>query len=237
MYRTTFVLAVIFMLLSGGGTGSYQKAKKSKTNHPPVIEKFDTTRRAMSFCPWSFQGGDCNRPDTRLSVIASDPDGDKLRYRYECTAGKVVGTGSEVTWILENTSRTDNETATVIVADGRGGESRASVEVLINVCGVCDRPPPACPEIEVLCPDQTVGSKSFKFKAKITGQQEGVEPPSFKWTVRWGNIVRGQFTDEIEVTSSDPEEELSATVEVNGIADPSCLTTASCSVKIKQPLP
>ncbi|HEV8137105.1 MAG TPA: hypothetical protein VGP85_20690 [Pyrinomonadaceae bacterium] len=231
MCRSICVLIMGLTLLSISD-GSYQKTKKSKLNHPPVVEQFETTRRILSFCPWSIEGGECNRPDTRLSVIASDSDGDKLNYRYESTVGKILGKGSEVTWILESGSPRGDQTATVIVDDGRGGEVHASLHILIIDCGVCDPPPPPCPQIAVLCPEHVESSKTLRFKATIISKQES-QRPSFKWTVRWGVIVSGQFTDEIEVQPSDPDEELTATVEVGGY-DPSCATAASCTVNIKQ---
>jgi hypothetical protein len=51
-----------------------------------------------------------------ITVTASDPDGDTLIYHYECSAGTILGSGSEVSW--EAPDETGEVTLTVWVSDG-----------------------------------------------------------------------------------------------------------------------
>lgn len=74
----------------------------------------------------SLSGPDtCSSPCTiTLTAVASDPDGDDLAYTWE---GCAVGSGASATCAL---SGTGEYTATVTVADGRGGSASASKTVI-----------------------------------------------------------------------------------------------------------
>jgi len=41
---------------------------------------------------------DCTDEDVSLSVVATDPDGDKLTYRYTVSGGTTIGQGALVKW-------------------------------------------------------------------------------------------------------------------------------------------
>jgi hypothetical protein len=64
-----------------------------------------------------------------LTCIASDPDGDVVRYSWSASAGNITGVGNKVTWIAPNKGGSFN--ITVIVSDGKGGETRGSVMVTV----------------------------------------------------------------------------------------------------------
>lgn len=51
-----------------------------------------------------------------ITVTASDPDGDTLIYNYECSAGAILGSGSEVNW--QAPEQTGEVTVIVWVSDG-----------------------------------------------------------------------------------------------------------------------
>lgn len=57
-------------------------------NDPPEIEEIAINKTEI-------EPGDA----VAINVIASDPDGDKLTYEYEFSAGEIVGSSSIVTWI------------------------------------------------------------------------------------------------------------------------------------------
>jgi len=86
---------------------------------------------------------------------------------------------------------------------------------------------PACPVVNVSCPDEPSGGKAVKFTANVSSGDTSVTP-TFKWSVSGGKIVGGQGTYEIEVEvgSQNP---LLASVEVGGYA-PSCRAEASCAM-------
>ena len=64
-----------------------------------------------------------------LTCIASDPDGDVVRYSWTASEGSITGVGNKVTWIAPN--KGGNFNVTVIVSDGKGGETRGSVMVTV----------------------------------------------------------------------------------------------------------
>ncbi len=69
-----------------------------------------------------------------LHAVADDPDGDKLSYRWEVSAGTATGTtGPDVKWQLP--TQAGRFAATVIVGDNRGGYVRESVAVVASTAG------------------------------------------------------------------------------------------------------
>jgi len=66
---------------------------------------------------------------TLLTCIASDPDGDVVRYSWTASEGSITGVGNKVTWIAPNKGGSFN--ITVIISDGKGGETRGNVMVTV----------------------------------------------------------------------------------------------------------
>ena len=64
---------------------------------------------------------------TTLTCIATDPDGDVVRYSWSASEGSITGVGNKVTWIAPN--KGGNYNITVIVSDGKGGETKGNVMV------------------------------------------------------------------------------------------------------------
>lgn len=91
-------------------------------NHPPVIEsltaEWDRLKRASN---------------TPITCLASDPDDDELSYTWLANGGNITGEGDTVTWVAPNDYGT--YTITVIVTDGRGGEVRDSIDIIVCSCG------------------------------------------------------------------------------------------------------
>jgi hypothetical protein len=66
---------------------------------------------------------------TVITCVASDPDGDIVRYSWSAGDGSISGTGNRVTWISPNKNGDIGITCTV--SDGKGAESKQTI--LINV--------------------------------------------------------------------------------------------------------
>jgi hypothetical protein len=64
-----------------------------------------------------------------ITCIASDPDGDQVRYSWTASGGSITGVGNKVTWIAPNNGGSYN--ITVIVSDGKGGETTGNVMVTV----------------------------------------------------------------------------------------------------------
>jgi hypothetical protein len=66
---------------------------------------------------------------TLLTCMASDPDGDVVRYNWAASEGSITGVGNKVTWIAPSKSGSFN--VTVVVSDGKGGETTGNVMVTV----------------------------------------------------------------------------------------------------------
>lgn len=66
---------------------------------------------------------------TLLTCVASDPDGDVVRYSWSASEGSITGVGNKVTWIAP--SKSGNFNVAVVVSDGKGGETRGNVMVSV----------------------------------------------------------------------------------------------------------
>jgi len=74
--------------------------------------------------------GILNGGTTLLTCVANDPDGDVVTYSWSASAGSVSGVGNKVTWIAPNKSGSFN--ITVLVSDGKGGQTQGSVTVTVS---------------------------------------------------------------------------------------------------------
>jgi hypothetical protein len=86
-------------------------------NQPPVISSLDASPSEILY------GG-----STTLTCIATDPDGDVVRYSWSASEGSITGVGNKVTWIAP-TNKAGEYDITVILSDGKGGETGGSVVV------------------------------------------------------------------------------------------------------------
>ena len=67
---------------------------------------------------------------TLLTCVASDPDGDTVTYNWSASAGSISGVGNKVTWIAPSKSGSFN--ITVLVSDGKGGQTQGNVLVTVS---------------------------------------------------------------------------------------------------------
>jgi len=103
------------------GKGGYAQSRTSITvssNRAPAITSL--TASPVNVMP----GG-----STVITCVASDPDGDIVRYSWSCGDGTISGTGNRVSWISPN--KNGDISVTCTVSDGKGAESKQTI--LINV--------------------------------------------------------------------------------------------------------
>lgn len=222
----SFALVFPFIALS---PASEQRSRR-RANRPPSIVSFTSSLMTIQICPF-FPTSD--KPEVRLDVNAIDPDGDSLNYEYSSTEGIISGTGRSVLWDLDGLPRGPHKVH-VTVRDGKGGKVAGALTVTTVDASICDPPPPPCPVIKVACPDEMDQSKPFIFSVLVEGDAKSLRPSSFNWKINAGRIVKGQYSDQIEVsaTGANGFDNITATVDVGGF-DPSCAgTTVSCTTKI-----
>jgi len=103
------------------GKGSYAQSRTSITvssNRAPAITGL--TASPVNVTP----GG-----STVITCVASDPDGDEVRYSWSAVDGTIWGTGNKVSWMSPNKNGDMGITCTV--SDGKGAESKQTI--LVNV--------------------------------------------------------------------------------------------------------
>ncbi|MFA5079882.1 MAG: PKD domain-containing protein [Dehalococcoidia bacterium] len=103
------------------GKGGYAQSKTSITvssNRAPAIS-------SLSANPVNVTPGG----STVITCVASDPDGDIVRFSWSAGDGSISGTGNRVTWISPN--KNGDISITCTVSDGKGAESKQTI--LVNV--------------------------------------------------------------------------------------------------------
>lgn len=81
---------------------------------------------------------------TLLTCIASDPDGDVVTYSWSTSEGSITGVGNKVTWVAPSKSGSFN--ITVVVSDGKGGQTRGNVMVTVAPAMRTETFPPVAQE-------------------------------------------------------------------------------------------
>jgi hypothetical protein len=173
------------------------------------------------------RSGACNDSRTvSVSTTAVDPENDVLTYNYTVSGGRIVGTGSNVTWDLGD-AQPGTYTITTGVNDGCGvcGKTNTqtiTVETCPDCVTICE-----CPTLTVSGPGGTTGVGSpMTFTANLSGSAS----VTYNWTVSAGTISSGQGSSSISVdtTGLAPGSNVTATVNISGL-DPNCNCTTSVS--------
>jgi hypothetical protein len=66
---------------------------------------------------------------TTITCIATDPDGDAVSYSWSASEGSISGVDNKVTWVAPN--KGGNFNITVILSDGKGGETTGNIMVTV----------------------------------------------------------------------------------------------------------
>jgi hypothetical protein len=224
------VLLASVMAQKGSSNGLLKKK-------PSVVLQASTTLITLP-CPTDAISSSGSCPHTAelqvaLTSIAKDFNKQPL-YRYTVTDGRVVGSGSTVTWDLGGVWP-GVYTATVEVQDHKKHRAVSSALVKIVNCPDCVPVCVLCPTIVVTCPEEVKPGTPAVFAAALTGL---VDLDSFKWSVRDSSCadlserISGRGASISIRTDGLGGQNLTATVEVNGL-DPACGRTASCSMTVK----
>jgi len=111
----------ITAVASDGKGGSAQQSIKISvvSNQSPQIT-------SITADPPTLQFGQ----QTLITCIASDPDGDTLKYSWKPEAGTISGGGPSVTWNSPSKNGTFN--ITVTVTDSKGGSSQQNIGITVS---------------------------------------------------------------------------------------------------------
>lgn len=166
-------------------------------NHPPTIENL------------AIKGSDIVVSQSyEAECLASDPDGDELRYEWSVTGGNISGKGSVVTWTAPDEVGT--YTIMVRVDDGQDGEDVASVDVEVRSV---NNPP----EITGITVTNKVGEpmrrgkvlKGYEYWVECSAVDPDGDRLSYDWQISDGRILEQKRN---RILWRAPEEEMRVTI-------------------------
>jgi len=213
--------------------GRRNKRQAEVVNLPPNVTNLTLSSSTITLpCPAgsSSASGACNDASSvTVNTTAVDPEGDVLTYNYTVSAGRVVGTGSSVSWDLGGVAP-GSYTITAGVDDGCGICGKTMTQTVnIVTCPDC-KINCSCASISVNGPaGVTSPGETMTFTANVSGGSQDVAL-TYNWTVSAGEIVSGQGTPSIVVRApaDGSVTNITATVDVGGQrADCNCPRTGS----------
>ena len=115
-YRANLgVVLIILSLLAVFGTAC-SSSVHSGGNQPPLISSLEA--KYMNIDPlWN----------TEINCVASDPEGDKLSFKWSSTGGNFIGDGPTVTWAAPK--EYGDYPITVIATDSNGNSTKATLTI------------------------------------------------------------------------------------------------------------
>jgi len=201
--------------------GRRNKRQAEVINLPANVTNLTVSDESITLpCRPGYQSasGSCNdSTSVSVSTTALDPEGDVLTYNYSVSAGRVVGSGANVSWDLSG-QPTGSYTITAGVDDGCGmcGKTMTKTVSIVD-----------CPDCTLICSCPTVSVTApaglappggeMTFTANVTGGT-GDTAPTYNWTVSEGEIISGQGTSAITVRAPNTAVggNITASVEVGG---------------------
>ncbi|HXF43398.1 MAG TPA: hypothetical protein VNK26_06630 [Pyrinomonadaceae bacterium] len=201
-------------------------------NKPPDVTSVTLSKNVIKLpCQPGYvprEGESCDdSTSVTVTTNATDPENDPLNYSYTVSGGRIVGSGSSVTWDLSGLPK-GTYTITAAVDDGCGicGKTQTqTVEIKDCDCVLkC-----ACPSLSVTGPAGiTNPGDTMVFTATVAGGTQA--NITYNWTVSNGTIESGQGTPSIVVrtTREMANSSVTATVNIGGL-DPNCRCTTEAS--------
>jgi hypothetical protein len=114
-------------------------ARAGGANNPPDLRLEASAQKIILPCGGGATPQGCTPSESQqvqLRALASDADGDTVRYSYSATGGRISGEGPNVTWDLTGL-RPGGYTATAEVDDTCGCVAFYSVRVTVASCDGC----------------------------------------------------------------------------------------------------
>lgn len=224
-----------FFLVVFAATRPVQIVGQNSTLNTASALSIELDEKALTLgqgCPGGTIKGS---PDSTVDVLVkTSSSSDQVQYRFDVTAGYIIGSGKHVQWNLDNVAPGSYVITVSEFLNGKqNGESQTTTLTVeyLTCCGLCD-----CGTIVVLGPPRAAKPNTIvTFTASVSG---GTWVPIYNWTVENGLIVSGQGTPSIEVRvkKSSKSNLVKATVELGGL-NPSCAcpSTESPTIRIASP--
>jgi hypothetical protein len=190
------VLAAVILttLCSGLSCSAPAQTPTPQANRQPVIQQITGSS------DWS------PLTEGQFTCTASDPDGDRLYYKWTADNGTISGNGATATWISPAAMGKYN--ITVTVSDGKGGEATAVQEarVLIYADGSISADAPVVLKMSFPSAEVVTGAKRMRIwtASPIECLVEGADAKKLKysWSAASGKLQAGMGMNLSDGTAS-----------------------------------
>jgi hypothetical protein len=162
-----------------------------------VLDQTEIVQRPPPGC--KSASGDCEKGSIiDVRTVRSGVMFKNFEYKYSVSAGKVLGSGSQVKWDLSDVKPGTYNIA--VTVKGLGEQTVESLQAKATVRGcpdcICDFD---CPSVSVTAPYEVEAGKPAVFTANISGGS--LDTVTYDWTVSNGKIINGQGTPSITVAT------------------------------------
>jgi len=133
--KPLFISIMLFVAMSYGcNSNNHNDSTAEKTNNRAAINNYPEIEMILPEYTAIERNG-----EGRIICIASDPDGDRLTYKWEANRGKITEDGSTAVYVAP--SNFGDVMVTVSVSDGRGGTVEESVAFSVVCCSYSQKNP------------------------------------------------------------------------------------------------
>jgi hypothetical protein len=222
-----FLPALLVGMLALASVAVGQKVRQETVAYTPPNLSLVAEPAVITVCP-SEGAAAPSVVHLNARVTSNSP----IRYRWTANAGRIDGDGATVTWDVSGL-QPGYYKANLDVDTGSGDaacQAFTSTTVLVNRC---PPPPPTCPTVGIVCPDQVVLGAPLTFSSNLSGGSGNVTP-IYNWTVSAGSITDGQGTSTIHVdTTGLAGQSVTATLSMGGYT---LDCSATCTVQFPVPV-
>lgn len=154
-----------------------------------------------------------------------------LNFSYEVTAGRIVGTGFNVTWDLIGATPGTYSVAVTVTDPKRKKSARDTITVSVKECPACAPPAFACPVVKVTCLPNSISQGGRAF-ALVETRGEDFQL-SYTWTLSNGAISNGQGSPTIEIdTNRQSGTTITTTIQLEGLPG-FCTFPDTCQIQVR----
>jgi hypothetical protein len=194
-FSVVVLATVIFITLcSGVSCAAPAPAPAPQANQQPVIQQITGSS------DWS------PLTEGQFTCIASDPDGDRLLYKWAADNGTISGNGATAVWVSPAVMGKYN--ITVTVSDGKGGEATAVQEarVIVNADGSISPDAPVVLKMSLPSKEVVTGAKRVRIwtASPVECIIEGADAKNLKftWSAASGKLQAGKGMNLSDGTAS-----------------------------------
>ena len=188
------VTVTLITLCSGLSCSAPVSAPAPQANRQPVIQQITGSS------DWFPQ------TEGKFTCTASDPDGDRLFYKWTADNGTISGDGATVTWM--SPAATGKYSITVMVSDGKGGEASKVQEARVNVNadGTVSSDAPVILKMSLPSREVVTGDKRVRIwtASSVECFVEGADAKNLKytWSAASGKLQAGKGMNLSDGTAS-----------------------------------